>query len=222
MGSILIAAAATQGALLTPLTRRTAIASAVASLSPLAASASSSEVKEATLARARAREAAEAERLAAAGGGSKGDPLTLRLIMAREELGASSAAIDIKDYDGVRKTLNGILPLMTFSGYTGESVKARAEAWYEAGNTELSKEILTRRNSLMRRISSLENGLYAAQTNNKKTMKTPEELQAELAGTITALDAVIEKMGCERRWQSGKCEILPLPENAGFERKRVF
>lgn len=187
-----------------------------------AAFASSSDVKEAMMAKAKARESQESALIEAAGGG-RGDPLTLKLLMFREQLKKEAPQqLEDKEWDNVRKVSTALLTQMTFSGYTGESVKARAESWYDAGDKVLSKEILVRRNILMRSISTLENGLYAAQTNNKKTMLSPDDLQGALASTVVALDAVIDKMGCDRRWQSGRCEILPLAENAGFDHKRVF
>ena len=84
----------------------------------------------------------------------------------------------------------------------------------------MSKEIFKRRNTLVRALSALENGVFGNQTNDKKLKQSPEELQESLKGSIVALDAVIDKMGCqikedgsERRWRSGACEILPLERN---------
>ena len=88
--------------------------------------------------------------------------------------------------------------MLTFRGYTGESVKTRAEAWGDAGDPELGKEILKRRRALVKRLTVLENGVYAAQTNNKAKMLSSSELSDALSGSLVALDAVIDKMGYSR------------------------
>lgn len=166
----------------------------------------SAEAKRALLEKARAREAAEKSVATI-------DPLTTRLVQFRQDLGGCSERIAAKDWDEVRRLVNALLPLMTFRGYTGESVKQRAEAWAAAGDEQLAKEILVRRSALVQSLSRLDNGLFAAQTNNRKTMLSDEDLQSALDAVLVALDAVVDKMGCDRRWKSGACEILALPEN---------
>ena len=99
---------------------------------------------------------------------------------------------------------------------TGESVKARAQAWTAAGQEDKAREIIKRRSTLLARLSELDTALYGAQTNNKKLRLNDDALQEALRAAIVALDAVIEKMDCDRRWSSGKCEILPLPENSNL------
>ena len=83
--------------------------------------------------------------------------------------------------------------------------------------TELASDILSRRTTLVKRVNEFELAVFAAQTNNKKSMLTSDELKAALDGIVEALDAVIAKMACQkkddgtdRRWRSGACEILPL------------
>jgi hypothetical protein len=212
-----------QSALLVPparneMGRRSFVVAGVAApfpfLLPPSAAEASAEAKQALLAKARAREVAEYQEPI--------DPLTLRLRQARKELVECADKIANKEWDDVRKVTNNLLPLMTFKGYTGESVKARAESWYDAGETERSKEILTRRGVLMRKLSTLENGVFAAQTSNKKKMVSAAELDLALRESVTALDALLEKMDCPNRWKSGACEILPLPENRDFMRTRAF
>lgn len=183
------------------------LAAPVALLAQPRASLASAEAKQALLEKARAREAQEAEE-----NPSGLDPLTMRLTRSRNEFAACASLLEAKNWDEVRKVISTLLPLMTFKGYTGESVKSRAQAWVEAGNLELAKEILARRKALLDRLSSLDNALFAAQTNNKQKLLSDKELQGELAGVIQALEAIIDKMGCDRRWKSGKCEILPSPD----------
>ena len=120
----------------------------------------------------------------------------------------------------MRKITAPILTIMTLRGYTGESVKARADAWAAAGETDLADEIFKRRSNVVKKINALELGVFAMQTNDKKKMVSPDELQALRKDSIVAVDAVIEKMYCqlkedgsERRWRSGACEILPLNPN---------
>lgn len=178
--------------------------------------AASVEAKEAALAKARAREAAEAEKAA----GRDIDPLTRRLQKSREELEEARPLLETKQWDAVRKITGTLVPVMTFRGYTGESVKSRADAWTEAGEKAKAKAIIDKRSSLVAQLSALDNAVFAAQTNDKKNRKSPEELQQIVTGSIAALDDVIALMGCqlkedgtERRWRSGACEILPLAPN---------
>jgi hypothetical protein len=182
---------------------------------PYPASASV-EAKQALMAKAQQREAEEA----AAEAAKDKDPLTRRLQKSREELEGCKALLADKQWEEVRKILGVLTPVLTFRGYTGESVKSRAESWSDAGEKELSKDIFKRRNTLVRKLTALENGIFGNQTNDKKLKMSPEELQEALGGAIVALDDVIEKMGCqikedgsERRWRSGACEILPLERN---------
>jgi len=140
---------------------------------------------------------------------SRIDPLTIRLKQSREELDACVRLLENKQWDQVRKIINELLAPMSFNGYLGESVKSRAAAWVAAGELERSERIVARRSKLMGYLSTLQNGVYAAQTSNKQKMLSPDELQATLASASAALDDVIAEMGCERRWASGKCEILP-------------
>ena len=209
---LLFALVAPSDALACPsLARRSIVAASLAApvalLAQPRASLASAEAKQALLEKARAREAQEAEE-----NPSGLDPLTMRLTRSRNEFAACASLLEAKNWDEVRKVISTLLPLMTFKGYTGESVKSRAQAWVEAGNLELAKEILARRKALIDRLSSLDNALFAAQTNTKQKMLSDKELQVELAGVIQALEAIIDKMGCDRRWKSGKCEILPSPD----------
>ena len=198
-------------ALVTPqlsLTRRrvaslAAVAVPFAAQRPLPALASA-DAKRAVLEKARQREASEA------GAAKDGDPLTRKLQTAREDFDDADSFIADKEYESVRKVINALLPVLTFKGYTGESVKSRAEAWVAAGQPEKAKDILLKRNELVRKLATLDRGLYGAQTNDKKILLSSAELQEALSGAVGALDAVIRTMDCERRWKSGKCEILPM------------
>ena len=188
---------------------------ATVSLIPGGASASI-EAKEAALAKARAREEAEA----AVTEGRDQDPLKRKLQKSRDDLLACAPLLEAKQWDAVRKTIGNILPVMTFRGYTGESVKARADAWTAAGNTQLAKEIRDRRQAFVVELSALDNAIFAAQTSDKKKMLTADQLQQTLSGSVVALDSLLEKIYCqlkedgtERRWRSGACEILPLAPN---------
>ena len=94
-----------------------------------------------------------------------------------------------------------------------DMVKARADAWVAAGETDLADEIFKRRSNVVKKINALELGVFAMQTNDKKKMVSPDELQALRKDSIVAVDAVLEKMYCqlkedgsERRWRSGACE----------------
>jgi len=180
------------------------------------AAVASVEAKQAALAKARAREDAASALIE----GRDLDPLTRRLQKSRQELAECAPLLEAKKWDDVRKVTSTLVTIQTFRGYTGESVKARADAWTEAGETELATEIRARRATLVNQLSVLENGIFAAQVNDKKNRLSPEGLQEALAGSIVALDAVIDKMQCqlkedgtERRWRSGACEILPLAPN---------
>ena len=146
----------------------------------------------------------------------------MRLLDLKEDLIPCVQLLDESKYDAVRRPLKSILTQMTFSGYTGESVKSRAAAWYEAGDQEKFSSILKSRSLVMKRILALENALYAAQINNKKEMLSPAELQTSLAGVTEALDELIPKMECDQRWRSGKCEILPEEKVEAFLNKRSF
>lgn len=115
---------------------------------------------------------------------------------------------------GRSQVVNSLLPALTFKGYTGESVKSRALAWAEAGEPTLSSEIIARRRALFINLSALDNGIFAAQQNNKKKMLSDAELQNALSGSIEALDSLIEKMGCETRVVAGVCEILSKSRGA--------
>lgn len=209
------------GALVPPMasgsciSRRSALALLAAPLSTLGPNSASASIqaKQEMAERARAREAAEQAADAADG---PRDPLTVFLKQRRKDLNICGPLLADKQYDKIRQIVNSLIPIMTFRGYTGESVKARADSWAAAGNSELAAEIMERRRALLIKLSELDNGLFAAQTNNKKNMVTAEALQLALDDSIAALDAIIDKMGCEKRWQSGKCEILPLPENASL------
>ena len=210
VGVLLSVLVAPPAALVTPienlLTRRT-VAGLLLTIPfaqrPLPAIASV-DAKKAVLEKAKLREATEAE------SAKDEDPLTRKLQIAREDLGVADALIADREYERVRKVINALLPVLTFKGYTGESVKSRAEAWVAAGDTEKAKDILDKRNALVRRLAALDRGLYGAQTNDKKTLLSVAELQEALSGAVGALDAVIGTMGCDRRWKSGKCEILPM------------
>ena len=210
------------GALVPPspsLSRRSVLLSAPAAAAfvlPLCPASASVEAKQALAAKALEREAAED----AIEAGRDKDPLTRRLQKSRDELESCKQLLADKEWDKVRAITGTLTPVLTFRGYTGESVKSRAESWNDAGEKELSKEIFKRRNTLVRALSALENGVFGNQTNDKKLKQSPEELQESLKGSIVALDAVIDKMGCqikedgsERRWRSGACEILPLERN---------
>ena len=138
-------------------------------------------------------------------------PLTVSLLASRAAIDSCPALLTNKKWDEVRKTTSELLTTMTFSGYTGESVKARAAAWSYAGDAELSRAILTRRLALIRNINVLETAIFAAQTSNKKSMLSADELQAALTEIAVELDGLIPLLGCDARWKSGKCEILPPP-----------
>ena len=206
------------GALAPPssaLSRRAVLAAAPLSLlaQPHAAVAGGLEAKQKALETARAREAKEAAYEA----GLDADPLTRTLQVYRSQLADAEPLLENKKWDDVRKITQKLLTIMTLRGYTGESVKARADAWMEAGETKKANEIFERRQDLVVKTSTLELAIFAAQTNDKKKMVTPDELKLQLKGVVTSLDAVIAKMGCqkkedgtERRWRSGACEILPL------------
>ena len=126
------------------------------------------------------------------------DPLTRALMFARKDLATCGPLLENRQWDKVRQITEGVGKLLTFRGYTGESVKSRAESWGDAGEVELGKEILRRRKTLVVAINALENAVFAAQTNNKPKMLSPDELQSSLTASVAALDAVIEKMGCAR------------------------
>lgn len=148
------------------------------------------------------------------------DPLTLSLRNSRDELAACAALLDARRWDEVRKVTAILLTSMTFKGYTGESVKSRAASWAAAGNAELALYILARRIALMRNLSTLENGVFAAQTSNKSKMLSAEELQAALAGALNELDLLLPKMGCDSWVVAGFCEILPLDKSIADLAKR--
>lgn len=177
---------------------------------PGPAVAGGAAAKKAALEAARAREAAESD---TAGSMYGQDPLTFRLKQSRDELAQCASFLESKQWDKVRQAVSSLLPLMTFRGYTGESVKTRAEAWVSAGNLELAKEIFDRRGVLVKQLNALDQGVFAAQTSNKKLMLSEIGLQETLSSVLVALDAVIDKMDCDRRWKSGKCEILPSAAN---------
>jgi len=130
------------------------------------------------------------------------DPLTLRLRQSREELAACGPLLEQRRWEEVRKVTSVLLAAMTFKGYTGESVKSRAAAWAAAGDAARSSSLLSKRTALMRRISALENGVYAAQTNKKELMVTAEQLQAELTGAVSELDALLPEMGSDAHRRS--------------------
>jgi len=136
------------------------------------------------------------------------DPITLKLKVAREQLGAGISKIDDKQWDALRKPINALLPSLSLKGYTGESVKSRALAWARVGNVERSEEIIALRGALVVQLSQLDNALFAAQTNKAKKMLSEKEMKDVLQGTLAALDALIAKMGCETRVIGGACEII--------------
>ena len=195
------------------LSRRSAIVTGLAApLGQLARpqdAVASTAAKEALKEAAAAREAQEAEEKIV-----EGDPLTLALMLARKDLATCGPLLENREWDKVRKISEGVGKLLTFRGYTGESVKSRAESWGDAGEVELGKEILRRRKTLAVAINTLENGVFAAQTNNKPKMLSAAELQSSLTASVDALDAVIDKMGCAaargmlllpRRWRKHAC-----------------
>ena len=137
-------------------------------------------------------------------------PLVKKLRQSREDLAACGPLLEAKQWEDVRKPINNLLPSLTFKGYTGESVKSRAAAWAAAGELERSKDIIAKRATLVVSLSKLDTALFAVQTNKKKDMLSPEELQDALTSTTGALDALIAKMGCPTRVVAGQCEILPL------------
>ena len=137
------------------------------------------------------------------------DALTVALQQSRADFDSAPQLLEDKKWDAVRKLTQNLLPLLTFSGYRGESVKSRANAWLDAGEVEKSKAIAARRTAIASNINRLEIGIYAAQTGNKKTMLSMEEMQNAANSIIKELDGLLPLMGCEQRWQSGKCEILP-------------
>ena len=137
-------------------------------------------------------------------------PLVKKLRKSREELDGCGPLLDAKQWADVRKPIDALLPALTFKGYTGESVKSRAAAWAAAGELQRSKEIVARRATLVVSLSKLDIALFAAQTNKKKDMLSPEELQDALTSSVNALDGLIAKMGCPTRVVAGQCEILPL------------
>ena len=176
----------------------------------------SPEAKQAALAKAAEREAAEA----AVEAGRDADPLTRTLQVYRDRLAAAGPMLDNKEWDAVRKMTSKLLTVMTLRGYTGESVKARADSWKEAGQEKKADKILELRQALVININQLEVAIFAAQTNDKKKMLSSEELKTLLAGVVTGTDGLIGQMGCqlkedgtERRWRSGACEILPMAPN---------
>lgn len=113
-------------------------------------------------------------------------------------------------------SLEPLYELRTRSHLPVRGVKQRAESWRQAGETERSSKLLVSRKDLMLKLSTLENSVYAVQTNKKEGQLSVAELQQALTGVIEALDVVIAQMGCEARWKSGACEILALPENRNF------
>jgi len=162
--------------------------------------------KQAVIAKAKERASAELDAMTPSGG----DPLTTKLARARDEFADGGArALEDQDWDALRKSVRALSPLLTFGGYTGESLKGRAEAWAAAGDVPKAKEILVRRNALARKLTALDTSLYAVQT-SKKPLPSAAELSEALMGVIEALDGVLAYMGCEQRWKSGACEIIPL------------
>lgn len=86
---------------------------------PHGAVAFADEFKEAALAKARAREGAvESAKVA----DDRLDPLTLRLQQSRAELSNCYETLEARQWDKARQVISRLLPLMTFRGYTGESV----------------------------------------------------------------------------------------------------
>ena len=57
---------------------------------------------------------------------SDSDPLTARLRELRADLDSAQLLLNERNFDAVRKVTDEVGTAMTFSGYTGESVKARA------------------------------------------------------------------------------------------------
>ena len=143
---------------------------------------------------------------------STSDPLTKSLTDAREALNRVPAYLEKREWEKVRQVVDDLLTTMTFSRYTGESVKARASKWAAAGDKELSDKILARRISLTRSIATFEEAVFAAQVSDKKKMLSPDELQAAGRAVTAELDSLLPLLGCESRWKSGRCEILPLAE----------
>ena len=140
------------------------------------------------------------------------DPLTERLRELRADLDAAVFLLNDRNFDAVRKVTDEVGTAMTFSGYTGESVKARAAAWATAGDMDLSKAIVLKRNALARKVNELANAVYTAQSNKAKMAPNAvDEMQVTLAGIAADMDSLLPLMGCEERWASGKCEILPAP-----------
>lgn len=201
-----------------PMTRREAMVAGIMApmglsfAAPRAASASS-EARQAILDKAKAREESEANEVEA----MDPDPLTRNLNILRARLLRCSGYIEQQRWDDIRQVTKPLMTSMSFKGYTGESVKSRAEAWVAAGEVERAEEIKKRRVALLRNANALELAVFAAQTNDRKKMLSEAELQDLLKGTVASLDDVIAKMGCQkkddgsdRRWRSGACEILPL------------
>jgi hypothetical protein len=144
------------------------------------------------------------------------DALTLALQQSRAEFELAPQLLESAKWDAVRKLTTDLLPLLTFSGYRGESVKSRANAWLAAGEEEKSRAIAARRIEIAKNVNRLEIGLYNMQSGKggKTCVKgvctyDTKDMQEATAGIIAALDALLPLMGCEQRWQSGKCEILP-------------
>ena len=150
------------------------------------------------------------------------DALTLALQQSRADFEIAPQLLESARWDDVKKLTVDLLPLLTFSGYRGESVKSRANAWLAAGEEEKSKAIAAKRTALAKSINRLEVGLYNVQTGKgKKCVKgvcayDTEDMQEATAAIIAALDGLLPLMGCENRWQSGKCEILPK-DRSGIE-----
>ena len=77
---------------------------------------------------------------------------------------------------------------------------------------DLSKAIVLKRNALARKVNELANAVYTAQSNKAKMAPNAvDEMQVTLAGIAADMDGLLPLMGCEERWASGKCEILPAP-----------
>eukprot|EP00966_Prymnesium_polylepis_P197934 4586459-Prymnesium_polylepis.1 len=77
---------------------------------------------------------------------------------------------------------------------TGESVKSRAAALAEAGETELAAVLVERRRAVLQNLSALDNALYAAQKGNKQKMLSDEALLQALKDSLEALDSLIAKL----------------------------
>lgn len=123
----------------------------------------------------------------------KQDVLVEKLSEERAVLSQSSAAIANGGYDVARRAISGVLVFLSTKGYTGVSVKSRALALGEAGQT-----LAEGRRVLLSKLGVLDLYLYNLQLGVGNTDLVV--VQGALNDALKALDDVIEK-----------CEMLGVP-----------